>query len=1731
MDVFNLRRNLVDDYRAYVESFIQIADQRVGDRVRDDLNGGALWPEPLIQLNPAFEAGGTIAALVDEGVLHDECRRVFRIKPKPEDQGKELQLHLHQTQAIRAARAGRNYVLTTGTGSGKSLAYVIPIVDHVLRQGRGRGIQAIVVYPMNALANSQHGELTKFLCHGYPDGQGPVRFARYTGQESEQEKQAIVTNPPDILLTNYVMLELILTRPTERQLVAAAKGLRFLVLDELHTYRGRQGADVALLLRRTRDALDASSLQCVGTSATLAGPGSWDAQRGEVAQVASLLFGATVAPSDVIGETLRRATPLRDVGDTAVRDALTRRVRDARCPSSDDNVAFVNDPLSSWIETTFGLTTEPSSGRLIRTKPRSIGGLGGAAHELTTLTGLDEASCGRSIQEALLAGYQCRKPEGGFPVFAFRLHQFISRGDTVYASPEPEGDRYVTLQGQRFVPGADRKRALLPLVFCRECGQEYFCVRQLTDEATNCRVFEPRELSDRQSDAATEAGFLHFSSTHAWPSNAEDVLLRVPEEWIEDSRNGPHIKRDRREDLPRAVRVGPDAHEADEGIDAHFLPSPFRFCLRCGVAYGARQSSDFGKLTSLGSEGRSTATTILSLSAIRRLRADPLLPAKAKKLLSFTDNRQDAALQAGHFNDFVEVGLLRAGLFKACNDAGADGLRHDELTQRVFAALALPLGAYATDPDVRFEAKTQTERALRDVIGYRIYRDLKRGWRITAPNLEQCGLLEIRYLSLDDVCRAEDVWTTLHPVLRSAAPETRIAVAKTLLDYMRRELAIKVDYLAEGPQERIQLQSNQRLIQPWALDDPEVFERASVLYPRGSRGHDDYGGNVYLSPRGGFGQYLRRTATFPEHDHKVNVKETEQIAADLLKALKVAGLVEVVQEPQSKDDVPGYQLPASAMAWVSGDGFRAFHDPIRIPRAPEEGLRSNRFFVSFYREAALQAGGIEAREHTAQVTYKDREDREERFRDARLPILYCSPTMELGVDISELNAVNLRNIPPTPANYAQRSGRAGRSGQPALVFSYCSTGSPHDQYFFKRPDRMVAGAVSPPRLDLANEDLVRAHVQATWLAEAGLSLGKSLKEVLDLSGDEPTLDLNESVRHDVEDAAPRARAKRRIGRILTDGLMSAELQRADWFAAGWVDEVLSHVPLEFERACSRWRELYRSALKQREIQNRIIGDASRPPDDKKQAKRLRGEAEAQLDLLTDAENVVQSDFYSYRYFASEGFLPGYNFPRLPLSAFIPGRRKSKGRDEFLSRPRFLAISEFGPRAIVYHEGARYLINRVILPVRDDQNAPVTTSAKQCDGCGYLHPTIGAAAPDLCERCHRALPASLTDLFRLQNIATKRRDRISSDEEERLRLGYELRSGVRFVEHGGRPAVRIADIVLGERMLARLSYGHAATITRINLGWARRKDKHIHGFTLDTERGYWARSEDIPDDDADTDDLSPNRKRVIPFVEDRRNCLLIEPAATLSPSQMASLQSALKSAIQVTNQLEDNELAAEPLPTRADRKLLLFFEASEGGAGVLRRLVEDPRAVGEVCREALRVCHFDPENGTDLRRAHGSNEDCEAACYDCLMSYGNQIDHGLLDRKSIVEVLTELASGAVRAAPAAAARVEHLAELMRLAGSRLERRWLEFIETRRLRLPTRAQVLIESCGTRPDFSYDDCHATIYVDGPVHDFPDRHRRDVEKQQALEDQGYSVIRFRHDDEWPDVVARYPNVFGRST
>jgi len=1721
MDVFKLHRSLISDYASYIHSFINIKDQRMNQYVKKSMEEGLLWPEPLIQLNPSFEPAETIDELVDHGLLHPSCKYIFKKDKDKKLPGKPIRLHKHQSDALAIALKRHNYVLTTGTGSGKSLTYFIPIVDHVLREESGKGMKAIIVYPMNALANSQYEALEKFLYYGNPEGTARVKFERYTGQESHEKNNEIIQNPPDILITNYVMLEYILTRREDRNLIEQAEGLRFFVLDELHTYRGRQGADVAMLIRRLGKRLKSEHLQCIGTSATLAGAGSYEEQQQEIAKTASTLFGAKFLPEHVIGETLQRATREEKLDDPVFIKTLTERVKDVNRKPPKSYVEFIKDPLSTWIESTFGVRQARGSNRLIRATPRSITGKNGTAGDLSRLTGVPEERCAMVIREGLLAGYGCESnPETGFQPFAFRLHQFISRGGSVYTTLEPEYQRHLTVHGQQYVPG-DRSKLLFPVVFCRECGQEYYKVLRYTG-THHLRRVGPWEQTDEEAEGDNvQPGYLYFSTQNPWPEDDDEMMDRLPDDWLEMHNGSRRVKYHKREDLPRMLVLGIGGQSDENGIICHFVPKPFKFCLNCGIAY-FRQQTEFVKLGSLASEGRSTATTILSLSAVRYLRREESLAREARKLLSFTDNRQDASLQAGHFNDFIETGLLRASLYKAVKEAGDAGLAHDELTQQVFNTLALPLEMYAANPQVLLTALKETQKALRQVLGYRLYRDLRRGWRITAPNLEQCGLLEINYHDLDEVCQSEELWEKCHPTLAEASPATRQKVAKVLLDHMRRELAIKVDFLRPEFQERVVQNSNQRLIEPWAMDEDEKLEPAAVLFPCSSPQRPP-AGSVFLSPRSGFGIYLRRRGTFEDYSEHLGLEDTGIIINQLLEVLQKVGLVDKMGELNIGENTPGYQLMAASMRWKAGEGKQAFYDPVRFPGRPEGGISTNEFFVNFYRTFTIDSLGIEAREHTAQVEAGLRESREKVFKEGKLPILYCSPTMELGVDISDLNVVNMRNVPPTPANYAQRSGRAGRSGQPALIFTYCSVGSSHDQYFFKRPEQMVAGAVIPPRLDLANEDLIRAHVHSVWLAETGISLGITLKDVLDLSGDNPSLELLESVKQGIKNPNARARALTRAEDILQS--MRPQLGSADWYYPGWLESVMNEVVSSFEASCERWRHLYGSALSQYKVQSAAAVDASRTTRERGEAERLAREAKTQLSLLIESKYAINADFYSYRYFAGEGFLPGYNFPRLPLSAYIPGR-KTKNREEYLSRPRFLAISEFGPRAIVYHEGSRYMIHKVIFPV--DAEEMLIQTAKQCDRCGYFHPMQRPSDFDVCEFCNSTLGQPFTQLFRLRNVSTRRRDRINSDEEERLRMGYEIKTAFRFAVREGVPLYRKAEVVFGETVVAQLSYGAASTLWRMNMGWRRRRQREVRGFQINMDNGYWATDSKV-EPEGEEEVVESRNQRVIPFVEDRRNCLLFTPVGPMNTEAMASLQAALKQAVQVRFQLEDSELAVEPLPDARDRRHLLFYEAAEGGAGVLHRLVDEPKALAEVTKTALELCHFQPDTGDDRERAEGGGENCEAACYNCLMSYYNQVDHLLLDRQLIRDFLLELKGTSVVSSPTALSREEHLKRLLRLAQSELEKQWLGFMDKKGFRLPTDAQKLISECNTRSDFFYsgEGKKVAVYIDGPAHQFPERQKRDRQQEECLEDIGIRVVRFGHMDDWEAIVVKYPDIF----
>ena len=1639
LDVFALRDSVVDEYERFATSFTTIHAEDIHEQVKAIYAEQRYWPEPLIQINPSYKRSTNVGNLAANGVLDRGCADIFRADGQP------LSLYKHQEQAIALAAEGESFVVTTGTGSGKSLCFFIPIVSHVLK-ARRKSTQprthAVVVYPMNALANSQMEELDKFI--GQVLGDRPVTFARYTGQEDADERKRVADEPPDILLTNFMMLELLMTRQEEidRRVIGNCAGLRFLVLDELHTYRGRQGADVALLVRRVRERRQPENLLCIGTSATMASEGSLDDRSRVVAGVVSKLFGSRIAESNVITETLERITVSNATADS-VRPHLGRAI-DAGVPPDLSDAALREHPLAVWVETRLGISFSEVDQRWIRARPVTVTE---AVARLAEESGRPVAACRRALRDLLLVSSVPERARTSNPgasdksFFAFKLHQFISGAGHAYATIEPPGTRRVTVDGQKFLPGHADKR-LYAVHFCRECGHEYHPVRLVQQDGT--RVFLARDIDDapptREDDAERdghENEIFGFLTPH--PSNDSGFTFAdrdedYPETWLDfDAGGNPRLKASYRDARAKRFAVSPDGR-VGSGTEVWLLPGKFRLCLRCGHTQGGA-ARDRTRLASLSAEGRSSATTVLVASVLRWMHgAESGLGPYTRKLLGFTDNRQDAALQAGHFNDFLFVSLVRAGFLGALQHAGSEGLRSDELG----VAPQRALGFDRPDPEIRAEwlleptlrgfNLQEAEGTLRQVLAYRVWFDQRRAWRYTNPNLEQLGMVRVEYLGLEDLATDDELFADSHPLLKQAGHAVRREVYRELLHHMRKWMAIRSQVLDAAVLEQLVAKSHSRLRLPWGFGSDEKPRGARWLMivapTRRASTLRDMDLIVRGGSRSGLGRTLRATRLWGGDPtiRSLSSKDFDRLVNDLLRAAATHGLV---SEENTPFDQPGWRLSDACVVFQLG-----------AEPADCGGSTQNAFFRDLYENLARMLRtsthplfGFEAREHTAQVDPDNREIREKRFRfgdrergeltknekslrevgesNRFLPVLFCSPTMELGVDISALNAVHMRNVPPTPANYAQRGGRAGRSGQAALVVTYASSQSPHDQYFFRDPRAMVYGEVRAPVLELANRDLIDSHLQAVWLSCVEQPLDPCIAELLVLN--DASRPLTPEITAALKDRRVADGAGKRIRRVLD--LVADDLtpELAPWYTGrdAYSAALAAAAAARFEAAFDRWRDLFAAAEEQRDAARRTMDDYSTPYREKRAAQTRHAQAVDQLNLLQRGTSALSSDFYTYRYLATEGFLPGYNFPRLPLFAYIPASRDGRGRQTYLQRPRFLALAEFGPRSLVYHEGRAYRVVRALLALGHRESATPdaqlpTKAVRICANCGAGH-----FADDLsmCHACGTSLGNAevVGNTFRIENVATQPAEQITANDEERQRQGFDLQTTFEWAIRDQELDVRVASASDEEGEIVRMAYGAGATITRLNKGLRRRADKKVLGFLIDPVSGYWAKSKD---EDAETGALDPTaspRQWIVPSVQDRKNALLFQPAGDpLAEVTLATVQHAILRGIEAVFQLEEGEVLAEPMPTRDVRNGFLLYEATEGGAGVLTRLVSHETSLASVARTALQIMHLAVGDGPLPDSTAGLSDEpgtaCVAACYRCLMSYYNQPDHESLDRR-------------------------------------------------------------------------------------------------------------------------------------
>ena len=1721
-DIFNLHSLIVNDYQSYIQSFININDPEIRDVVEGELKKGKLWPEPLIQFNPAFEAYGEITDLVSKKKLAEQLANIFR----DEKTGVPHKLYKHQVDAIKLGTEGKDFIVTSGTGSGKTLTFIGTILNHLFNSGSfNTGVQAVLVYPMNALINSQIEELDKYSrIYEHRTGSPlPFRYAAYTGQLKEEDRVPLRENPPDLLLTNYMMLELILTRHREHALRDSIySSLKYLVFDELHTYRGRQGADVGILIRRIRSRCDNNPV-CIGTSATMvAGSGSVKDQKAEVAGVAATIFGKEFAVDQIIQETLTES--FSPGGEVPGKEQLSEAVL-SEIDGEADVSALKSYPTAVWLENKIAL--RKSDGELVRNIPRTFSEISSL---LSEDSGCETSACTRHLLDLMewINKVNERSADPRYTYLPFKLHQFFAQTGSVYTSLAPNGSRHMTLEpGVYKADSEGKKQPIFPNVFSRGSGHAFLCVYK--DQEENQLI--PREFDDRDREGKTCIPGYLVTSEDVWDPELD--LESLPDAWFKVARNGEvSVQKKYADRIPQAISFDEWGRYSDSRsleYKGWFIRFPLLFDPTSGQFFDP-QTNESTKLTKLGSEGRSTSTTITAFSILTRLAENGFDP-QDQKLLSFTDNRQDAALQSGHFNDFIKVVQLRSAIRKAVESAPDGELTYKNIGDRVFEALSLEFREYAnykSDIDALPPPPVQQayKEALKKYLVYLALYDLRRSWRVVLPNLEQCALLKIDYANLDDIAAWEEGWAAV-PLLGQMDTRSRHDLLFQMLEFFRLEYAIySENYLTEERVRENRKEIEEKLIAPWRFEPEDKIDpyhlRYDTLAPRT---------RLYTRSLGitsAFGKFIKQQGK--QRDIQFNRDSYREFLIALLNTLEAADYLKSKQVRNNENqEVKVYQLKLDKVIWLPGDGEAVIPDVVKQRAYKTLTPKPNRYFQGIYQKDFSQLKRLIGGDHTGQLTHDQRIEREEKFRaNFRRPdgspdrarimhdsisALFCSPTMELGIDIRELSVVHMRNAPPNPANYAQRSGRAGRGGQAALVFTYCSSFSNHDRHYFSKQPSMVSGTVLPPRIDLCNRELLSSHLHAVFLSEVGLSgLDFSLLDLI--SENEEGLPLTKSTRDQLMiDEAAFSRIRQIFRKVVSDFEGSLSNQANAWYSDEWIDRSLRDIARRLDASMERWRSLYRlaRATLKRATQEIEGGTYSLGSKEYKQAKRNQDQATRQLDLLKNSilgrANEL-SEFYPYRYLASEAFLPGYNFTRLPLRTFIP----VGDAGEYISRPRFIALREFGPNNVVYYSGQKYEIKQLIVQDAENQlkDAKISLNAgyflqdsqKQLGRCPFTN--VDLTDNNEVEYLH--------DLLEMPETKAVPRARISCEEEERISRGFQIETYFSAPD-GDMRRVRKATLKSDADEFLHLHFIPAANLVQVNRKW---RNTEKEGFTLGMMSGFW-KTGNLDDRPADAEDI----RDVKLFTTDTADALYIEPIEPLGLEQggVITLQYALKRAIENVFLIEPSELGVVTMG-RPDHPNIFLYEAAEGSLGILSQFADNVDVFHKIIGEAIRLLRFDDEQYRD------------PASYDDLLSYYNQRDHTVIDRFLIKDALEKLhVCKLERHTTAVFSDYDtHYQALRRQLdpNSSTELGFLDYLYQNNLRLPDAAQKTVDGIYVQPDFFYEP-DVWVFCDGTPHDKPDIRADDETKRQAIRNRGDQVFVYYYRDDLATIIQNRPDIFSK--
>lgn len=1264
-------------YRRYLRTTFFIRDRSLRNSFAQALNRENLTKGPYLEMTPRFRQARPLRECLRDWFPGEQWDEGFLASINA-----DRPLYRHQEEAILKAVTDQNVIVATGTGSGKTESFLLPILIHLYRASRhgtsSPGVKALILYPMNALVADQRERLGNISWQLVHRGSAfRFTFGQYIGSTPDSEKDVyretydlfpnemgtrkeMHDTPPDILITNYSMLEYLLIRPTDSALFDAgrARHWKYLVLDEAHQYRGAKGMEMAMLMRRLKDRLQNGGrtlgFTCIATSASLSDPAE-DA-KGAVASFAEMLFGEPFSPDNVVFGVV---DPVELNGKEYPDGSVYRSYLQGLAENGD--MGWFVEKVQSDVR--LAKMTE-----ILSRKPASVDEL---ATVLFPQEPLERAY--QYIDDLATCAVTARPRSQDLPLLPLRYHFLVRSLEGVRIGFRPEPEAYLTGGGKA------GEGALFDLALCAHCGQHFIAGRVVGDrlgpsiQDPGHDDFYPqyyRPLTQGMTRDEAKRWDREDAGEGITDSNA---LLTVCGECGTVGTDGlPTCSHDM---VVIVEEVGPGT---DDDQKSH--------CPVCEFT-----QTDLIRLLVHGSDGPHAVIATALYSK---------LDAERRKILAFADGRQRAAFFAWYLQDSYETIARRNVLYHALRDIAKD---------------ASDIGVL--DSANRYAQRLENERMVAESA---TFSEKRRAARVAVLqeilnedrhiSLEGTGLIYGRIKLPGFVVLSRDLLNPWGMAVEMAQEWSRwilgTLVEDNAVDFGMDDLDFNWGDLA--------LASSQ----VEALLGPRLGAKGAVSIDGSKTRRVQFTAKLLASLKG---EPLNRSSY---HEKAQNLIRT--LVDVILEGQKTAAARDQVlirtkrgyrvnlrwwrwHVPGSAEDEPRLLRICSDCHQLSYWNFNGicpnFRCEGRLSPALDSDLEDNH-----YRRLYLDPlpGRLRAEEHTAQLERAQALEYQREFKQGHIHVLSSSTTFELGVDLGDLNVVFLRNVPPENFNYVQRVGRAGRRpGSPGVAVTYCGR-SPHDLYHFESPERMITGKTRTPVIRLGNDALVLRH----WIAVI-LSLyfrqpqnQKRFHSVQDfLGGRMENPDLVASLRSFV--------ASRNDLDSLFERLVPAEVREK--IGDDWLEAVLgptSRLAQAVSEVSGDWKN-----VKELERIKRDEGDYQTAQWAQKRSNEM-----ARQDVLTFLSRKV--------------VIPKYGFPvdvvGLELLSESP-----EASTVTLQRDLSVAISEFAPTAQVV-ANKRVWVSRALKTVPD--MAWPRHGYRRCSSHGVLERTRDGQdfdGPPCCERMHEA----------------------------------------------------------------------------------------------------------------------------------------------------------------------------------------------------------------------------------------------------------------------------------------------------------------------------------------------------------------------------------------------------------